>query len=695
MATYRNTVICKDGQELLAKAVAGLATIHFTSIKTSATQYTESQLENLTDIGTVIQSVGISASTAESTNVVSLYGAFTNASLQSGYYCRNFGIFAEDPEDSSQEILYAIVNADESTVPATYIPAYGGKGTSGVNFSCEIIVANASEVEVTLDPSAGVPLNLFNDTVATINATITTHTGSSIYSEAGVHGLRYYEEALQAYNETTEEWEDISSGGGGIAPNDVPSFKVKKGNGQLTIFWEDPEDTVVEGQTLCTWAGTKLIMKQGAFPDSVKDGTQIVDNRVRDQYKTTGFTITGLTNDTTYYFQLFPYSDQKVYNNRAANQFTGTPKAFVTLGIEINLSDSNPATWATYTDDAVGMTAGSSAFDDFDIYGNIQSYTFKDGAEVKALSKTDVTKYADGTSAATDIASGTYDVMTKFTRGGYYINHSSGKLIIKVTDDPEAEGFCYKAFQRGANELDEFYLGRYKGYIDGSGKLRSYSGVTPTGNKTIGAFRTAAQLNGAGYENSGFYQLVWRQCLYLVKYLAKNSQDTIGKGYTGGSAVTATGSTNGHGDTYGTQTATDHMILFGLEDFWGNIWEWIDGLATDASYNILTNTDNFQDDGKGTGYQSTASGASSNDGGYMTDVQGTNDTGLVYKTKNGSATTYFCDYGGLSSSCVAKFGGDYGNGDLAGVCYLYVSTAASYAGASVGGRVMFLKKQAS
>lgn len=695
MATYRNTVICTDGQELLAKAVAGLATIHFTSIKTSATQYTESQLEDLTDIGTVVQSVGISASTAESSNVVSLYAAFTNTALQSGYYCRNFGIFAEDPEDSSQEILYAIVNADESTVPATYIPAYGGKGTSGVNFSCEIIVANASEVEVTLDPSAGVPLNLFNTTVATINASITTHTGSSIYSEAGVHGLRYYEEVLQAYNENTEEWEDVSTGGGGIAPNDIPSFRVKKGNGQLTIFWEDPEDTVVEGQTLCTWAGTKLVMKQGAYPESVKDGTQLVDNKVRDTYKTNGYTITGLTNGTTYYFQLFPYSDQKVYNNRAANQFTGSPKAFVTLGIEINLSDSNPATWATYTDDAVGMTAGSSAFDDYDIYGNIQSYTFKDGAEVKALSKTDVTKYADGTSAATDIASGTYDVMTKFTRGGYYINHSSGKLIIKVTDDPEADGFCYKAFQRGSNDLDEFYLGRYKGYIDGNGKLRSYSGVTPTGNKTIGAFRTAAQLNGDGYENSGFYQLVWRQCLYMVKYLAANSQDTIGKGYTGGNAVTATGSTNGHGDTYGTQTATDHMILFGLEDFWGNIWEWIDGLATDASYNILTNTDNFQDDGKGTGYQSTASGASSNDGGYMTDVQGTNDTGLVYKTKNGSATTYFCDYGYLYSSCVARFGGDYGSGDYAGVCYLYVSNAASNAGADVGGRVMFLKKQAS
>ena len=132
------------------------------------------------------------------------------------------------------------------------------------------------------------------------------------------------------------------------------------------------------------------------------------------------------------------------------------------------------------------------------------------------------------------------------------------------------------------------------------------------------------------------------------------------------------------------------MILFGLEDFWGNIWEWIDGFATDSSYNILTNTDNFQDDGKGSGYVSTPSGISSDTGSYMKDVQGTNDTGFVFKTGSGSSSTYFCDYCRLYDACVAIFGGDYGDGDLAGVCCLYVSYAAGNSYADVGGRVMFL-----
>lgn len=729
MADYRNAVLCINGEKLLALVVAGEAQIKFTSIKTSSTRYEVTQLKGLTDIGDIRQSSGISASTKDSLNTVSLYTSFSNAKLAEGYYVRNFGIYAADPDDTTgeTEILYAVVNADESVNPATFIPAYSTKGTSGVDFTCEIVVANSSEVTIKLDENAGVPLSVFNtfaeqfnegmqavdQKLETVDTTLNTfatdieefgtiiesvkvslseHTAEdTLYAEAGVHNLRYHEGVLQVKTQEGN-WEDATGGGGGIAPSDCYDISVKVGNSKLTLFWSDPEDTVIEGQTLCKWAGTKLVAKVGAYPENVNDGILLVDNKERNRYAKSGgvgFEYNNLNNGTTYYFALFPYSDQQAVNKSENNRASGTPQEYVVYGIEIDLTNSDPTKWATYTDDAVGMTAGSSAFDDKSIF-DIQSYTFKAGAEVKALSKTDNTKYVDGSSASADLTSGAYDIMTKFKRGGYYLNHSGTKLIIKVTDDPNKEGFCYKAFQRGSVDKDEFYLGRYKGYVDGSGKLRSYSGVTPTGNKTIGAFRTAAQLNGSGYEQSGFYQLVWRQCLYMVKYLAQNSQEAIGKGYTSGSSVTATGTTDGKGDTYGTQTATDHMILFGLEDFWGNIWEWIDGLVTDSSRNILTNTDNFQDDGKGTGYLSTPSGLSSNTSGYMTDVQGTNDTGFIIKAGSGSSTTKFCDYGYLYAGSVAYFGGDYGNGDYAGVCYLYVSGSASNSSAYVGGRVMFL-----
>lgn len=707
MAIYRNTVICKNGKKLLAKAIAGLAQIKFTSIKTSDTEYGETQLENLESIGLVKQTGTISSSVKESTNSVSLYTSFINTGLSEGYTVRNFGIYATDPEGGG-EVLYAIVNADESTTPATFIPAYGNKGTSGVDFSCEVVVSNADEVTVVIDGNAGVPLSLFDavkteltekaeeatknakkavEQVTTVSSNLDKFKGAKITDEQGVHGLRYHEEKLQIQNHEGA-WVDAHAGGGGISPSNCKNISVQAGNGKLKILWEDPENTVVSGQTLCRWAGTKLVVKEGSYPENVNDGTLLVDNKVRNQYKagTSGYLHSNLQNGRKYYFMLFPYSDQKAITVDPANRITGTPQAYVTYGIEIDLSNSNPNNWAKYIDDAVGMVAGSDAFDAKSIF-DIQSYTFLNGKEVKALSKTNNRQYADGGNAQNDLTSGVYDIMTKFKRGGYQIKKVGNKLQIRVTDDPNKEGFCYKAFQRGGVDKQEFYLGRYKA-SEISSKLRSVSGKTPVASKTIGQFRTLAQANGAGYEQSGYYQLVWRQCLYMVKYLAKNSQDVIGKGYVGGSNPVNTGGTDGRGDKYGSTSTTTQMILFGLEDFWGNVFEWIDGLVTDGNRDLLLATNNFND--TGSGYSKVTTGVGSNVGGYCSDVLGDNDGAFCIKASNGSSTTYFCDYSYLGAGCLPIFGGNCSGGDSAGVCCLYVNYSPSSSYSNFGGRLMFL-----
>lgn len=675
MADYRQSVLCKNGRKILQRAFAGEVMIKFTSIKTSDTVFTEEELPNLEGIGTIKQAGTLSKMEQAGQEGVVLYTSFSNADLSEGYYVRNFGIYVENPDNSEQELLYSIVNANESKVPASHIPAFNGVGTSGIDFSTIVTVSSYDSVSCVIDPNAGCTVAMFED-----------HTGSGINSENGVHGLRYYNDELSY--KTEDGWVSIETGGGGIAPNNVSNLSVKVGNGKLTLFWDDPEDTVIDGQTLCTWAGTKLVVKAGAYPDNVKDGTVLLDNKVRGAYSKsagTGFEFSG-TNGTTYYFKLFPYSDHGSVNLNEANNISETPQPFVVFGVDINLSDSNPSTWATYTDDAVGMEAGSSAWDDMPLFRDIASYLFKDGAEVGKLKKGDPTKFEDGTTA--DITSGNAgDVMTKFIRGGLKIWTTGNILSIRITDNPEAEGFSYKAFKRGSANRDCFYLGRYKGYVSG-GKMRSLSGKTPTGNQTIGTFRNNAHAMGSGYENSGYYQLLWRQALYAIKYKMQNAQEVIGKGYTGGSAVVATGGTNGKGNTYGTTSTTQQVILFGLEDFYGNIWEWIDGLVSDANRKILTATDGFND--SGSGYDSFESGLTTNTGGYFSKPQGNADTGFTIKEASGSSTTYFCDYSDLSASCVARFGGSYSNGDNAGVFFFNVSNASSSSSASIGGRLMFL-----
>lgn len=390
-----------------------------------------------------------------------------------------------------------------------------------------------------------------------------------------------------------------------------------------------------------------------------------------------------------YYFRVYPRNHQNQFQTGIdGSVVTAIPGSAKVMTAVIDLSDSNPATCVSYADDAANMQAGSAEWDEF--FGHYPCL-FKDGAEVGKLNPNDFSKFADGTNA--DITSGAAgDVMIAFPRRGLKISTSGTKVTVSMTNGASEDGFSYLAHQRGETNKDVFYLGVYKGFVD-SGKLRSLSGKTPTVKQYIQTFRTQAQANGAGYEQSAFYQLLFRQCMYILKYKNLNSQATIGKGYVWGPSdqtnPVQTGATNTNGMDWGDKSSlTSRMKLFGLEDFWGNVYEFIDGVVSDASRNILTATDNFND--SGSGYTNCGQAASANLSGFMAAPQGTSQTGFVGKTAGGSATTYFCDQVIVNPSCIVQYGGSWTVADSGGIFMLYLANASSYIHNSIGSRLMYL-----
>ena len=246
-------------------------------------------------------------------------------------------------------------------------------------------------------------------------------------------------------------------------------------------------------------------------------------------------------------------------------------------------------------------------------------------------------------------------------------------------------------------------------FLDEDGKLRSLPGFLPANNKNIGKFREAAQLNGAHYQQSTYAQLKALQCLYLIKYGDRNGQNAVGNGVVSTSAAYVTGynttslnsissenSTLSSGMTFGTTAnSTTHMRLFGIEDFWGSIWEWVDGLTTDASKNIITSWNSFSNEGLTATTVSTASGLTANGSGYINDVAGNSDAGfmsILFGNQNGinsSSSTAWADRGYLFASCVLYFGGRWSSSDKAGAFYLSADIGASTANADIGARLSF------
>ena len=312
----QNLVITNLGKELMTSLVAESTTASFTKIVTSSHTYEKAELEDLTSIEEVKQEILISKVERKDATMIEILAGITNEELTEGYYINTLGLYAKDGDGN--EILYAVAIDDTPD----YLDAFDNKAISNINYRLDAKVSNSSQVVLEVSPGAYATV----EQVDNIQRMIELHTASLVYGETGVHGFRYYNDTLQVQN-AEGEWVDIETGGGGIAPNNVSDLKIKVGNQKLTITWSDPEDTIVDGQTLCTWKGTKLVQKVGAFPENAKDGTLLLDNQTRDKYKTSGFEITGLTNGETYYFALFPYADTGATNLNTANRISGDQPA--------------------------------------------------------------------------------------------------------------------------------------------------------------------------------------------------------------------------------------------------------------------------------------------------------------------------------------------------------------------------------
>lgn len=360
----------------------------------------------------------------------------------------------------------------------------------------------------------------------------------------------------------------------------------------------------------------------------------------------------------------------------------------VVYGVSIDLTNSNPETAVTYTDDAVGMTAGSADWYTNPIFKKIKPCLFKDGAVVGYLNPENFAQFEDGSPA--DITSGDAgDVMIEIPKTGYKISKVDNTLTVQITDAANKDGFSYMAHTReNEGDRDKLYIGAFLGSV-ASGKLRSLSGKQPTNNTTIGDFRTSAQANGDGYDQFAFYPMTLLQCLYLIKYKNLNSQAALGMGYVNSDDYMPkdTGATLDKGMDFGSSDAYTQMKFLGIEDFWGNLYQWIDGLVASGDGNALVATTGFNDDGNG---YTDKGFVSQGNGGYLKAPQGTNDLGFMFHTGGGSSTTYFSDYAYFYAGCVPCFGGCFDGDAVAGAFRLSVDYDASGAYDGIGARLMFL-----
>ena len=302
------------------------------------------------------------------------------------------------------------------------------------------------------------------------------------------------------------------------------------------------------------------------------------------------------------------------------------------------------------------------------------------------------------------------------------------KVRYYVSDTPKAGFKLHPAFVENGNENEKIYVAAFEGSLyDASAAvyilddsqvadftadmLSSIANAKPLSGLTQSATRAnvrkLAEKRGSGWEQAYAATVSASQMLMLIEYASFNMQSCIGNGAVSKTDDGATNMSEPTGTTINLGNASGvaanfngiQMISYrGEENFWGNIWGWVDGInqymdATTHEGTIYIADHTFTDD-IGTGAYEDAGIIAVFGDGYV--------SAFCYSEKYdwlfipgellGNTALPVGDYcwNGNTGWRVAKLGAGWNNGLGAGAFCWALDNASSIRYRGVGGRLVYV-----
>lgn len=302
------------------------------------------------------------------------------------------------------------------------------------------------------------------------------------------------------------------------------------------------------------------------------------------------------------------------------------------------------------------------------------------------------------------------------------------KVRYYVSDTPKAGFKLHPAFVENGNENEKIYVAAFEGSLyDASAAvyilddsqvadftadmLSSIANAKPLSGLTQSATRAnvrkLAEKRGSGWEQAYAATVSASQMLMLIEYASFNMQSCIGNGAVSKTDDGATNMSEPTGTTINLGNASGvaanfngiQMISYrGEENFWGNIWGWVDGInqymdATTHEGTIYIADHTFTDD-IGTGAYEDAGIIAVFGDGYV--------SAFCYSEKYdwlfipgellGNTALPVGDYcwNGNTGWRVTILGAGWYYGLGAGAFYWHLYGASSYRGRNVGGRLVYV-----
>lgn len=478
---------------------------------------------------------------------------------------------------------------------------------------------------------------------------------------------------------------------GGIEPSNMRKFTANAYSGKVRLECQLPLETTINGQILCSVAGAIIRKKTTGYPKDEFDGELVAD------IKTSGYIIDQNSSiNSTYYYAAFPYTGQGVYNRSPNNRalFNQMTDGYL-YGYDLNLEDSNPNTRVSYPPDVMNynytpayMNYSTGVFN----YGSWPSThgdtSFMprpcmlkfDGTVLHYLNPNDYTKQYNSTSSSSVATlSSNANAMMEWPK--IYIHRELVNNVYKFRCSNikyDSDWDCWCNYDVNNHVIDHFYTGIYPGImkIDGyTDQLRSISGVTiqsARGPAGISNYYYDYYMKCAYNNNSGSNGSIWDvevlsdrmliQDLLVMMARTTDCKTAYGKG-SAMDGVKTNGTMNTKGLFWGSNTTTNGVKIFGMENWWGNRYRLMNGLAAHCESSNISNM-KFKIT-KGTHDGSTKSSYTDKNSssyipaynyyknlenvifgsGYIDGMNFVSPYGRLYPNSfNGSSSTYECDF---------------------------------------------------
>ena len=693
MGSFYSAVMTNAGAALLSQALAGTATIEFTSMKTGngtyeASERTTAALQERTALKSLKQSFAFTGSATVSDTGVALAATITNEDVVEGYYIQEVGIYARNAQVvGSTPILYSIAVAEV----ADYLPPYNGSAPTTITQSYYVTVSNSASIQLVIADGA-YTLNYDEDT-----SKLQLLLDGEVVSEVEIQGGGVPTKSTLTL--WTQDPNMYGATGTVVIAGTTYNFTLPNAGGSINLtIRQTGTATISATKDEYSFSGTLAMSAFGAYNQEITSGDAYTINITTEEATLIGETVT-VTYDTSR-TKTATISAQGTATVTLYN-YTGSATVSATDGDE------------TATEE-ITIVSGTSTYSVDLAFAKIYGVSW-DGGSSPAMTRTDAAASFTDPSPAVNNGNGSspfdgilpwsgMEIVDDATAGKlvkipkyYYKWTKTGSAMTLQISTKQFAGFhCSPAHadRDGNGERDYVYVGRYH---CATSTYKSTTGAAPANNLTRAEFRTNIHNLGATYWQYDFAMYWTIMMLYLVEYANWNSQLKIGYGCGNNSAAENAGLTDAM--TYHTGTNAANRTTYGhtqyrhIEDLWGNVYDWCDGIyfATADVY-VINNPSSFSDTTGGTKVGERATTSNDIKSFFVPSASGLE--WALYPddvVSDSNYETYVCDRCGyFASGVVLRVGGNYGQSQGHGAFYLDGNGQASDKYTSIGSRLQKL-----